>query len=309
MMITDKSAARRRLAVPWPAGGLRQFRGEAGRGTAAAAGDGRQAGGQGDRRDRRLHRPLRRHGRPSRLRARVNGYLESIHFTDGAIVKEGDLLFVIDQRPYQAALDAGRGRAGLGARRGSNSPRQELDRAERLVRSGNVAGALARRAPPAVPVGAGRRRRRAGRARRRRASTSTSPRSARRSPAASAASWSPRATSSAPTTTLLTTIVSLDPIHFYFDVDERSYLAYSRMARDGTRPSGARQRNIRSWSRSPTRASAKHPRPARLRRQPRRPGDRHDARPRPGREQGPAAGARHVRPRRASRAAARYAAC
>jgi multidrug efflux pump subunit AcrA (membrane-fusion protein) len=39
------------------------------------------------------------------VRARVNGYLQSIHFKDGAIVKKGDLLFVIDPRPYQAELD------------------------------------------------------------------------------------------------------------------------------------------------------------------------------------------------------------
>src|SRR5262245_1843509 len=38
------------------------------------------------------------------VRARVNGYLDSIHFRDGAIVKPGDLLFVIDPRPYEAAL-------------------------------------------------------------------------------------------------------------------------------------------------------------------------------------------------------------
>src|SRR4051812_16466475 len=36
------------------------------------------------------------------IRARVQGYLDSIHFQDGAEVKEGDLLFVIDPRPYQA---------------------------------------------------------------------------------------------------------------------------------------------------------------------------------------------------------------
>ncbi len=39
------------------------------------------------------------------VRARVSGYLQSIHFTDGAMVKQGDLLFVIDPRPYRAALD------------------------------------------------------------------------------------------------------------------------------------------------------------------------------------------------------------
>ena len=40
------------------------------------------------------------------IRSRVNGYLEEIHFKDGALVNKGDLLFTIDQRPYQAANDA-----------------------------------------------------------------------------------------------------------------------------------------------------------------------------------------------------------
>ncbi|HEV2208919.1 MAG TPA: efflux RND transporter periplasmic adaptor subunit [Verrucomicrobiae bacterium] len=39
------------------------------------------------------------------LRPRVTGYLESIHFQDGAEVKAGDLLFVIDPKPYQAELE------------------------------------------------------------------------------------------------------------------------------------------------------------------------------------------------------------
>ncbi|OEU63191.1 MAG: efflux transporter periplasmic adaptor subunit [Desulfuromonadales bacterium C00003094] len=39
------------------------------------------------------------------LRARVEGYLQSIHFDSGGLVKKGDLLFVIDPRPYQARLD------------------------------------------------------------------------------------------------------------------------------------------------------------------------------------------------------------
>jgi RND family efflux transporter MFP subunit len=42
------------------------------------------------------------------IRARVQGYLDSIHFTDGADVKKGDLLFVIDRRPFVAKLDAAR---------------------------------------------------------------------------------------------------------------------------------------------------------------------------------------------------------
>src|SRR5205814_7203727 len=38
------------------------------------------------------------------VRPRVSGYLQSIHFQDGAIVRKGDLLFLIDPRPYEAAL-------------------------------------------------------------------------------------------------------------------------------------------------------------------------------------------------------------
>ncbi len=37
------------------------------------------------------------------VRARVSGYLESIHFKDGQTVKQGDLLFTIDKRPFQNA--------------------------------------------------------------------------------------------------------------------------------------------------------------------------------------------------------------
>ena len=39
------------------------------------------------------------------IRPRVNGYIDSIHFQDGAEVKAGDLLFVIDPRPYQADFE------------------------------------------------------------------------------------------------------------------------------------------------------------------------------------------------------------
>jgi RND family efflux transporter MFP subunit len=40
------------------------------------------------------------------IRVRVSGYLESVDFTDGQLVKKGDLLFVIEPRPYEIALDS-----------------------------------------------------------------------------------------------------------------------------------------------------------------------------------------------------------
>src|SRR3954470_20089681 len=42
------------------------------------------------------------------IRARVSGYLEKVGFQDGQLVKQGDLLFTIDKRPFQNTLDQAR---------------------------------------------------------------------------------------------------------------------------------------------------------------------------------------------------------
>ena len=72
------------------------------------------------------------------IRSRVGGYLDQVHFKDGAIVKKGDLLFTIDQRPYQAASTR-RSRSSTSA----NEParlRQGATRARRRARkTGNIA--------------------------------------------------------------------------------------------------------------------------------------------------------------------------
>src|SRR5262245_61665973 len=72
------------------------------------------------------------------VRARVSGYLDSIHFKDGQIVKTGDLLFVIDPRPYAAAAE--RARAELKrAEAQRNLAVQNLQRAERLMQGSTIA--------------------------------------------------------------------------------------------------------------------------------------------------------------------------
>src|SRR5215204_69090 len=71
------------------------------------------------------------------IRARVSGYLEEVHFVDGAIVQEGDLLFTIDPRPYQAALQ--QAQATLDSAQAQLSfATGDLERGEELRQSGTV---------------------------------------------------------------------------------------------------------------------------------------------------------------------------
>src|SRR5262249_4769684 len=72
------------------------------------------------------------------IRARVSGYLDEIHFTDGQIVNKGDLLFVIDPRPYQIAPDSAKAQLGEATARLDLANRQ-LERAASLRKSDYVA--------------------------------------------------------------------------------------------------------------------------------------------------------------------------
>src|SRR5687767_2585904 len=47
------------------------------------------------------------------VRARVSGYLDKVHFQDGQAVKQGDLLFTIEKRPFQNTLDQARANLAL----------------------------------------------------------------------------------------------------------------------------------------------------------------------------------------------------
>ena len=71
------------------------------------------------------------------VRARVSGYLDKIHFTDGQMVKAGDPLFTIDRRPFQAALDQSKA-AVVQAQANLAFTDADLKRAENLVRGTSV---------------------------------------------------------------------------------------------------------------------------------------------------------------------------
>ena len=158
------------------------------------------------------------------LRARVSGYLDKIDFVDGALVKKGDLLFTIDQRPYQDALDDAKASVAS-AQASYDFTSGDLERADNLIRSGNITGQVAdQRRQAALSARATLDRAQAALNRAKLDMEFTeirSPLSGRISRRLVSVGNLINAND-----TLLSTIVSLDPIQFYFDADERSFLDY-----------------------------------------------------------------------------------
>src|SRR5260370_2291895 len=71
------------------------------------------------------------------IRARVSGYLDRIDFTDGQMVKQGDLLFTIDKRPFQTTLD--QAKANLAQSRANLAfAETDLARGAQLVRQSTI---------------------------------------------------------------------------------------------------------------------------------------------------------------------------
>ena len=172
------------------------------------------------------------------VRARVSGYLKSVHFEDGTIVEEGDLLFVIDPRPYQAALDEAQAQVTR-ARVQLELATNDLERAERLFRSRAVSEEeLDSRTQQKREAEASLQAAQAAVAATRLdlEFTSVSAPIAGRIGRKLVTEGNLVSGGSA-NSTLLTTIVSLDPIHVYFTADEKAYLAYQRLAGLGSRPS------------------------------------------------------------------------
>lgn len=172
------------------------------------------------------------------IRARVSGYLTAVNFRDGQIVFKGDPLFTIDPRPSQAAVDIAR--AGVAQAQASVLLAQrELDRARDLrqtqavsqavldTRSQQLQNAQAQLLAAQAQV---------------RAAELDLEFTAVKAPVTGRVSnhrvsVGNLVSGGSAQSTLLTTIVSLDPIHFYFDADQASYLRYTRQSRAGERAS------------------------------------------------------------------------
>ncbi len=175
------------------------------------------------------------------VRARVSGYLTEVRFTDGQLVNKGDLLFVIDPRPYENALATSKAAAEQAAASVELAKRQltrggELRKQDYLAQSDYDIRLQQEKVAEAVLNGA--------LAQLRDAELNLSftrvsaPVSGRISAhQVSIGNLISGGGSNGTTATLLTTIVSIDPIYFTFDMSEADYLVFQRAAAAGQIPS------------------------------------------------------------------------
>ncbi|MFV3130023.1 efflux RND transporter periplasmic adaptor subunit [Niveispirillum sp. KHB5.9] len=172
------------------------------------------------------------------IRARVSGYLTAVNFQDGQVVFKGDPLFVIDPRPYQAAADAAR--AGVAQAQASvQLAQRELDRARDLRQTQAVSQSVLDTRSQQLQAATAQLL--AAQAQARAADLDLEFTSVKAPVTGRVSnhrvSVGNLVSGGSAQSTLLTTIVSLDPIHFYFDADQASYLRYQRQSRSGERPS------------------------------------------------------------------------
>ena len=169
------------------------------------------------------------------IRARVSGYLEKVHFKDGQIVKQGDPLFNIDRRPFETA--AAQARATLAQARANLAfTESDLTRASQLVRDRTITEQVFEQRTQAKRVAE--------------ASVAAQEAALRQAEldlqftelkAPVTGRIGDRRVSegnlvtggTGGNTTLLATIVSIDPIRFEFTFDETSFLRYERLSKEG----------------------------------------------------------------------------
>jgi membrane fusion protein, multidrug efflux system len=172
------------------------------------------------------------------IRARVGGFVDSIQFKDGDFVKPGDLLYVIDSRPFEAVALQADGQLA-DARAKAELARRELERALTLVTTSAVSESIVDQRRQTLQAAHAAEMQAEGALKAAKLNIEfthvIAPLAGRISRhLVSVGNLVQGADGGA---TLLTSIVSLDPIYIYFDMDEATYLKYNKLWFEGRRPS------------------------------------------------------------------------
>ncbi len=178
------------------------------------------------------------------VRARVGGFVTSVEFRDGAFVKTGDLLYVIDARPFEAVAEQADGQLS-DARAKAELAKRELDRALTLNQTQAVSDSIVDQRRQTLQAARASEIQASGLLKAAQLNIEfthvVAPIGGRVS--RHLVSVGNLVQGSDGGSTLLTSIVSLDPIYIYFDMDEATYLKYNRLYFEGKRPSSRENPN------------------------------------------------------------------
>ncbi|MGE9008462.1 efflux RND transporter periplasmic adaptor subunit [Leptospira interrogans] len=172
------------------------------------------------------------------VRARVGGFVNTVEFRDGAIVRAGDLLYTIDSRPFEAVAAQAEGQLA-DSRAKVELAKRELDRALNLVQTSAVSEQTVDQRRQALQAAHAAEMQADGALKAAKLNIEFTHVLAPMTGRVGRHLVSPGnlVQGSEGSATLLTSIVTLDPIYIYFDVDEATYLKNNRLWFEGKRPS------------------------------------------------------------------------
>ena len=179
------------------------------------------------------------------VRARVGGFVTNVEFKDGDMVHTGDLLYLIDSRPFEAVAEQADGQLA-DARAKEELAKRDLDRGLALVQTSAVSEQLVDQRRQALQAAHAAETVAEGALKAAQLNIEFShvlaPITGRVSRHLISVGNLVQGSDNGGGT-LLTSIVSLDPIYIYFDMDEATYLKYNRLYFEGKRPSSRENPN------------------------------------------------------------------
>jgi multidrug efflux system membrane fusion protein len=173
------------------------------------------------------------------VRARVGGFVTNVEFRDGAIVNTGDLLYIIDPRPFEAVAEQADGQLS-DARAKAELAKRELDRGLTLVQTSAVSESIVDQRRQSLQAAKAAEMQAEGALKAAKLNIEfthvIAPITGRVSRHLVSVGNLVQGSDNG-ASTLLTSIVSLDPIYIYFDMDEATYLRNNKLYFEGKRPS------------------------------------------------------------------------